>query len=160
MAAEKIADADVEEAIALLTRSDDYQAFRTLALLAEHYAKSDAAKAQRLAEEAVLMARKLDQPNRTTALAEAGSVAVRLGREEAGRKLIAEAAEMAAKMARNGRHAYVRIGVAAALRTYDLVRAMSLIAPLAASEKNDAMGRIREPSPPAISTGPWTCSLA
>jgi len=140
MAAEKIAD--VDEAIALLTRSDNYQTFATLISLATHYAKSDAAKAQRLAEEAVLMARKLDQPDRTTALAEAGSMAVKLGHVEAGRKLIAEAAEMAAKMAASGRHAYVRINLATALAPYDLDRALSLVEPLAANDKERALARI------------------
>ena len=143
MAAEKIADADVDEAIALLTRSDNYQTFATLISLATHYAKSDAAKAQRLAEEAVLMARKLDQPDRTTALAEAGSMAVKLGHVEAGRKLIAEAAEMAAKMAASGRHAYVRINLATALAPYDLDRALSLVEPLAANDKERAAGADR-----------------
>jgi hypothetical protein len=132
LAAEKIAETDIEEAVSLLPESEDFINFMTLQSLAKRYASSDAVKAERLAEEAILLARRMDQPNRTLALAEAGRLVARLGKSQAGQKLIEEAAASAAKMAANGRSAYTRGPVAVALAPYDFNRAMSLFEPLEA----------------------------
>jgi hypothetical protein len=129
LAAEKIAETDVEEAIALFAPFEDYRSFMTLQSLAERYAASDPAKAERLAEEAVMLARKLDQPDRTYALAAAGELVVHQGKTEQGRKLIEEAAAMAEKMGTVERNVYYRGLVAAAIASFDLPRAMSLIEP-------------------------------
>ena len=115
----------------------------TLQSLASRYAASDPAKAERLAEEAVLLARKFDQPERVYALAEAGELVVQLGKAEQGRKLIEEAAAMAAKMGTADRNIYYRGLVAAPIAPFDLPRAMSLVEPTdAGSEKDRALARI------------------
>jgi 5-hydroxyisourate hydrolase-like protein (transthyretin family) len=142
--AEQIADADLEEAIALVNPLVNYQSFDTLCKLAERYASLDAEKASRLMEEAILMARKLDQPDRSQALAKAGTLAVRLGKVEAGRKIIEEAAEAAAKMGTSDRNAFVRSHIAAALAPHDLSRALSLLEPINAKDyaKENGLGLI------------------
>ncbi|MGA2061572.1 MAG: carboxypeptidase-like regulatory domain-containing protein [Thermoguttaceae bacterium] len=143
LAAEKVAEADVEEAITLLAPYADYSSFMTLQTLVNRYAASDPAKAERLAEEAVLLARKLDQPERTYALAKAGELVVRLGKTEQGRKLIEEAAAMADKMGTADSNVYYRGLVAGAIAPLDLPRAMSLVEPTdAGSEKDRALARI------------------
>jgi hypothetical protein len=142
MAAEKIADDDVEEAIALLAPLDSLTAFYAFESLVKRCAASDAAKAERLAEEAVLAARRLDQPDRAVALARAGRMVGLLGKAEAGRKLIEEAAGAAAKMAPHGRSAFYRGLVAAALAPHDFDRAMALAEPLDAEHKDDAVAAI------------------
>ncbi|MGD0517200.1 MAG: carboxypeptidase regulatory-like domain-containing protein, partial [Thermoguttaceae bacterium] len=143
LAAEKIAETDVDEALALIAPYGDYRSFMTLQSLAERYAASDPVKAERLVAEAILLARKFDQPERTYALSEAGSTVVRLGKTEQGRKLIEEAAAMAEKMATSDRSVYLRGLVAADLAPFNLSKAIALVEPTdAGSEKNRALARI------------------
>jgi Carboxypeptidase regulatory-like domain len=143
LAAEKIAETDVEEAIALLVPMADYRSFITLESLANHYVASDPAKAERLAEEAILLARKFDQPEQDYALAQAGELVVRLGKTDQGRKLIEEAAAMAEKMGTADRNVYYRGLVAAPLALFDLPRALSIVEPTDAGyEKARALARI------------------
>jgi protocatechuate 3,4-dioxygenase beta subunit len=143
LAAEKIAETDIEDAISLLNQGGDSCNLRTFEDLITRYATSDPAKADRLLEEMIVIARRLDQPERTFALAEAGSWAVRLGKLEAGRKLIEEAAQSAAKMEKSGRGTYYRGLVAGALAPHDFDRAMALLEPVEAGyEKDRGLARI------------------
>lgn len=146
MVAEQLVETDFEETIALLNPVTDYSTFSTLLTLADRYSQVDAEKANRLLAEAILLARKLDQPDRTQALAKAGSMAGLLGQAEAGRKIIEEAAEAAAKMGGTDRNAWVRYQVAGALAPYNLSQALSLVEPIA--EKNT-----RDDGLAAIATG-------
>ena len=93
--ARKLAETDAAEALALLNQKPDSDQ-SILQALAIRFAETDPAKALRFAEEAAVQARGLKQPDRTTAMAHAGGVLVKLGRADAGRKLIEEAARSAA----------------------------------------------------------------
>src|SRR5208337_475185 len=66
--------------------------------LADRFAEADPRKALRFAEEAAVQSRGLNQPDRTMAMARAGAVLVKLGRADAGRKLIEDAARDAAQL--------------------------------------------------------------
>ncbi len=101
--------------------------FYILKTLADSFATSDPEKAGRCAEEAVVRARSLDQPQRAVALAQIGSLATRLGNKEAGRKLISEAAEMAEKWTPSDRNRYMFGTLAAAVATDDLPRSLQLL---------------------------------
>ncbi len=85
-------------ALALLNVKHDAGSQWVVQELADRFAASDAAKAMAFAEEAAVRARGLNQPDRTTAIAQAGAVLVKLGRADAGRKLIDEAAHDAAQL--------------------------------------------------------------
>lgn len=142
-AAETIAPTDSEEALALLAQHNDSRTVRVLLSLAERFLSTDPAKAARFAEEAVLRARNLDQPDRTSELARAGALVVRLGLTDAGRKLTEEAAEMAEKFSTEGDGASDRGIVAAALTPHDFSRAMSLVEPIDDQrKKDDALARV------------------
>jgi len=134
VAAERSDVADTEEVLALVTGQEDRRAYFTLQLLANRCATSDPPRALRLAEEMIQRARRLDQPDRTLSLAAAGALVLRLGKTEAGRTLVEEAADMAASMGTDGRQGYVRGRVATALAPLDLARATSLVEPV--SEKH------------------------
>ena len=108
--------ADAEEVVALLAQRPDWDAYFTLKSLAQRHATSDPEKALRFAEEMIQRARRLDQPDRASSLAAAGTLVARLGKIEAGKMLVEEAADMAAKMGTDGRQGYVRGLVATALR--------------------------------------------
>ncbi len=71
--------------------------------------------------------RALPQPGRAAALARSGEVLVRLGRAEAGRKLIEEAAGAAARMGTTIMDGYTRGVVAQALAPFDADRALALV---------------------------------
>lgn len=124
------AETDLDEALAMLAQDGD-RSYRSLRQLAEELRDSDKAKALRLAEEAALTARKMDQPGRTVCLAEIGKMIFSLGNEEAGRKLIDEAAEMAAATQGGESRQQVRPAVAQALAMYDPDRALKLLEPVA-----------------------------
>ncbi len=143
VAAERGAETDAEEVVALLAKQADQRAYYTLKSLAEHYASSDPEKALRFAEETIQRARRLDQPDRASSLAAAGALVAKLGKTEAGKKLVEEAADMAAKMGTDGRQGYVRGLVATALAPFDLSRAMSLAGAVGAkNERERALARI------------------
>jgi hypothetical protein len=136
-AAEELADTDAPGALELLAQDRDRGSQYTVQQLAERFAPTDRAKALLFAEEAAVRARALDQPDRSFALAQAGAVLAQVGRAEAGRKLIDEAAESAARLGSEGRQAYYRGLVAQALAPFDLKRAQALIEPCKAPNDKD-----------------------
>jgi protocatechuate 3,4-dioxygenase beta subunit len=136
--AEHLAETDPDEALAFLGQVDNDSAYYALKGLAERHVETSAAKAVRFAEEALVRARTREQPARTWSLAEIGSIVRRLGKEEAGRKLIDEAAGMADKLGLQQHQALARGMVAQALAPYDLPRAHGLLKPL-----TDGNDRIR-----------------
>ncbi len=139
---------DVDEILALLTQVDGDSAYQTLRKLTRRYVASDRAKALRFAEEAVVRARAQEQPERTASLATMGSLVRQLGKEKVGRKLIDEAANMAANVGTDGRQQWVRGSVATALAPYDLPRALKLLEP------------IRDPNTREQCLGPVAIALA
>jgi hypothetical protein len=128
-AAEELAETDARAALDLLAQDRDRPTQDTVQRLAERFAATDRAKALLFAEEAAARARALAQPDQSIALAAAGTVLARLGRAEAGRKLIEEAAAFAARLGAEGQPAYARGLTARALAPFDLERARALIAP-------------------------------
>lgn len=141
--AAKIALTDAGEALSLLPARNDGRTFRAIMSLAESCLGPAPDEASRFAEEAVLRARNLDQPDRTSALANAGAIVSRLGNAEAGRKLAEEAAAMAAKLSTDGRGAYTRGIAAAALAPHDLLRAMALVEAIDdTSDRDRALARM------------------
>ena len=160
-AALDLAATDVDETLTLLSQVDGDSAYRTLRDLTKRYARSGPAKALRFAEEttvrakalrfaeeAIVRARALEQPARTASLATMGGLVQQLGKEEVGRKLIDEAADMAAKLGADGRQQWVRGTAATALAPYDLPRALKLLEP------------IREPGPREQYLGSLAVALA
>ena len=86
IAAEQLAETDGGAALDLLRTDRDAPGQNLLQDLADRFANSDRAKALRFAEEAAIRARALDpSPERTAAMARAGSLLVRLGRQDDGR---------------------------------------------------------------------------
>ena len=147
------------EVVALLAKQADWRAHFALEVPGRAYASSDPEKALRFAEEMIQRARRLDQPDRASSLAAAGTLVARLGKTEAARKLVEEAAGMAAKMGTDGRQAYVRGLVATAVAPFDVSRAMRLVE--AVSEHNErerALARIATAIAPGISTRHWRSS--
>ena len=141
--AAKIVLTDTDEALSLLPASNDGRTFRAIMSLAESCIGSAPDSAANYAEEAVLRARNLDQPDRTSALARAGVLVARLGKVEAGRKLAEEAAAMAAKLSTDGRGSYTRGIAAAALAPHDLPRAMGLVAAIDdASDRDRGLAKV------------------
>jgi hypothetical protein len=109
--------------------------YYSLKELAHHFAASDPQKALRCAEEAVLQARNLDQPDRALGLAEMGALVVRLGNKESGRKLLDQAAEMAAQWKASDRNVVALGSLAVAVAPSDLSKAMSLLEKLPRSDR-------------------------
>jgi uncharacterized GH25 family protein len=128
-AAEGLALTDPDTALALLGAAANDEAYYALQAMARRCLEVDRVKALRYVEEAVLRARNRQQPALTWSLAEMGTLARRLGKEEAGRKLIDQAAAMAAKLGSDGHQALARGMVAEALAPYDEKRARDLIEP-------------------------------
>jgi hypothetical protein len=133
---ERTAETDLEEALSMIS-SKGANPFYLVKRMADRFADSDPAKALRCAEEATVRARSLDQPARATALADIGTLVARLGNKEAGRKLIEEAADMAASMGRAESADRVRARIVAALAPYDLPRALSLLDQVADKRERD-----------------------
>jgi RNA polymerase sigma factor (sigma-70 family) len=128
-AAMELADTDARAALALLNGDNSRGSHQTVQQLADRFAATDVAKAMLFAEAAAVRARGLNLPERAPAMAQAGAVLARLGRAEAGRALIDEAAEAAAQLGTEKRPAYQRALVARALAPFDLERALALIEP-------------------------------
>ncbi|MFI5456457.1 MAG: carboxypeptidase regulatory-like domain-containing protein [Isosphaerales bacterium] len=128
-AAEMLAELDGPEALAMLTPADPSESQYTLQRLADRFAPTDPKKALLFAEEAVVLGRALNQPGRAAALSRAGTVLAQLGRAEAGRKLIEEAAEAANRMGTEVMEGYTRGVVAKALTPFDANRALALLEP-------------------------------
>jgi hypothetical protein len=125
-----VAATDADEALALLAQVDNSTAYFALKAIIERLSKKNAPLALRFAEEATIRARRLEQPSRTWSLAEIGTLVRHFGKEEAGRKLIDEAASMAHKLGAQGHQALARGMVAQALAPYDLKRAQHLLEPM------------------------------
>jgi 5-hydroxyisourate hydrolase-like protein (transthyretin family) len=125
--AEKAADDDPDEALALLSPLQAEHAFEVLLRLAERYAKPDTSKAARFAEEAVVKARARNLPERAWSLAQAGDLVIRLGQPAAGRKLLTEAADLAEQFGTERMQGFVREKVAELLAPVDLARSRSLL---------------------------------
>jgi hypothetical protein len=136
-AAEELAETDGRGALELLTQGGPGDGQFTLQRLAERFEATDREKALLFAEEAAVRARALDQPDRTWAMAQAGAVLARLGRADAGRKLIDEAALAAGRMGTADRQGYYRGLVAQALAPLDLKRAQALIEPCTAANEKE-----------------------
>ncbi len=121
-------------ALALLNQRADSESQGVLQTLAERFVDDDPKKAIRFAEEAAVQSRGLNQPERTLAMARAGEVLVKLGRSDAGRKLIEEAGRDAAQLVNVNRTGYYRAWTARILAPYDLDRALAIIEPFKAGD--------------------------
>jgi protocatechuate 3,4-dioxygenase beta subunit len=148
--AQKLAATDLDEAISLLAQ-ENKMGYYWFQQLAKRFAMSDPAKAGRLAEEAALRARTIEPPGNITALAEIGALLIRVGNAEAGRKLIGEAAELAAKLPGTA-NSYSVAEVAVAVAAYDFDRALKLADRINDRKERDrarakvaATGGIRDP---------------
>ena len=128
--AEELAETDAAGAMELLNQEHDRLSQFALQKLAERFAATDAKKALPFANEAAVRARALNQPDRTLALARAGTVLVRLGRADVGRKLIDEAAHDVAQLGTENRAGYACGLVAQALAPFDVERALAIIEPI------------------------------
>ncbi len=133
--AEQVAATDADEALALLAAVDAGSAVHSLRELAERFLPTDPARALRFAEELAVRARTVDPPQRGWALAQAGGLVMRLGKTEAGRKLLAEAEELVGRLGAGPMQAYARGLVAEQLAPYDLPRALKLLEPI--TERRD-----------------------
>jgi hypothetical protein len=126
---------DIDEAVGVIAGLDARDGFRAATEVAEQMLPVDKAKARRLAEEAVQKARRYELPSRVWALAEAGDLAARAG-SAGGPKVIAEAAELAAKLAADERSLNsLAIGLCAAhLAPYDEKKADALLNALTSAD--------------------------
>ena len=132
----KLAETDPAAALALLHQRPDSEGQSVLQAMAERFANVDPTKAVRFAEEAAVQSRGLNQPDRTRAMAQAGAVLVRLGRSDAGRKLIEDAAWDAATLPAASWAGNCRSEAARILAPYDFERALALIEPFKAANPN------------------------
>ncbi len=134
--AERMAETDAQRAIGLLTndRGRDVQAF--LQAMAVRFRPTDRAKAVVFAEEAAVRARELPKKEQAAALATAGAALARFGRAEAGRALIAQAVLAAGELGNEDIEARDRAIVAGAVAPDDLKRALALIEPIQADDKD------------------------
>ncbi|MBN2024255.1 MAG: carboxypeptidase regulatory-like domain-containing protein [Pirellulales bacterium] len=134
--AEYSADVDADEAITALTE-DPRLSFHYLKQTAIRFAASHPEKALRLAEEAVLRARGMDQAAKMSCLADVAPLLARLGQADAARAIAGEAAELAEKMRDSDANNYARGKVAAALAPYDFARALDLANTIGDSGERD-----------------------
>ncbi len=139
---------EVDEALAHVAPLGNEEAWYALKALADRDASSNPARALRFTQEALLRVRRCNQPMRTWSLAEAGTLLIRLGKSDAGRKVLDEAAADAAKLGVVQHQALARGMVAEALGPYDLPRAKKLLEPL-----TDSSDMIRYNSNLAVAVG-------
>jgi protocatechuate 3,4-dioxygenase beta subunit len=132
----EVAKTDVDEALTLVAERDAKDALRQLQALARQFKDSDAEKAARFAEEALVRARALDQPDRSCFVAELGNLLVELGEADAGRKVLDEAVEMTSSLAATGKYLNARLRVARLLAGCDADRAMTLLDPIKENERD------------------------
>jgi hypothetical protein len=139
-AAKSLAATRPDDTLALLAQVGDYSAYSTLQGLGQRYAKTDPARALRFAEQGVVRARALKEPSRIWALASLGSLVRKLGKDEAGRKLIEEAAAAADISGKDE----LALGMTAeALAPYDLSRALALLKPITEESPRERwLGRV------------------
>jgi hypothetical protein len=121
-----MARTDLDEALARLANKDRRDVGRVIDL-AERLLVEDKAKALRAAEEAAVRARALEPVDRPWPLARAGDVAIRAGNTAGGKKLVAEAVDLANKLPTDDRSRYYRGLVAAAVVVHDEPAAFKLI---------------------------------
>jgi RNA polymerase sigma factor (sigma-70 family) len=136
--ARKLAETDAPGALAMLKQNPDRDTQALLHSLAERFAETDPKKAITFAEEAAVQANGLARFDRTVAMAGAGAVLLKLGRADAGAKLIDQAARDALDLGTQDRAGYYRSLVAEALAPIDLKRALALIEPIEDDEKMPA----------------------
>lgn len=118
---------DIDEALEVLRTARPQDVFREALDLGQRLAAVDPAKAERLAEEAVVRARQMKLPEAVWSLARAGELAIRAGNAAGGAKVIREAADLAEKSGTDGLHGYARGLVAARLAPVDWPRAKKLL---------------------------------
>ena len=138
----KLAETDAVDALALLNQKPNSASQSALQELADRFAETDPKKSLRFAEEAAVQARGLNQPDRALAMARAGAVLVKLGREAAGLKLIDEAARDAAGLPVH-RGGYYRGLVSGILAPYDVDRVLTIIEPIKAENQEGPRNRGR-----------------
>lgn len=129
---EQLLPKDFDEALALANQCEPANCFYALRRVAEKLARTDPAKARRLAEELLAWARRLNMPERAWALAQVATLVGRLGQDDAHRKLLQEAADLVETIGGEQRQGYARGLVATELVTIDLERAMQLVAKITA----------------------------
>jgi RNA polymerase sigma factor (sigma-70 family) len=135
-----LARADLDETLSRMPKSDRWDVNRVVAL-ARQLLPVDKAKALRAAEEAAVRARALDAAERPWGLAGAGDVAIQAGNAAGGKKLLAEAVELAAKLPDDKN--YYRGWVAAAVVAHDEPAAFRLIDGITdADQFNGALGEM------------------
>ena len=123
------AKADPDEALAAVAGMAADAGFHEAARVGELMLAVDKATALRFAEEAVVKARQIRLPDRVWSLARAGDLAVRAGNAAGGKKVLAEAADLAAKLTPdvNGRNS-LAVGLAAAhLAPHDAAKADQML---------------------------------
>jgi hypothetical protein len=121
-----MARTDLDEALARLPKKDRRDVGQVIDL-AERLLAEDKAKALRAAEEAAVRARALEPADRPWPLARAGDVAIRAGNAVGGKKLIAEAVDLASNLQTTELREYYRTRVAAAVVAHDELAAFQLI---------------------------------
>jgi hypothetical protein len=115
----KTAKEDVDEAVALLKPLTGFDGFRAVSNLCGELLPVAPEQARRVAEEAVVRARGLEQVDRAWGLAQAGELVFRAGKQEMGRKLIEEAVKLAAPLGTAELDVYRRGIVASRVALYD-----------------------------------------
>jgi hypothetical protein len=126
---------DPDEAIELLKPVTGMEGFRAVCALASDLLPDHPEKAMPIAEEAVVRARGLAPDYRRSALAQTGELVYHCGKNDAGRKLIEEAAVLVAPLGNSGMDGYYRGFVASRIALYDPARARTMIDAL--EEAND-----------------------
>lgn len=121
-----MARTDLDEALARLPKKNQWDVGQVIDL-AERLLADDKAKALRVAEEAAVRARALEPADRPWPLARAGDVAIRAGNAAGGKKLLAEAVDLANKLPADNRNQYFRGLVAVAVVVHDEPAAYKLI---------------------------------
>jgi hypothetical protein len=121
-----MARTDLDEALARLPRKDRRDVGQVIDL-AERLLAEDKAKALRAAEEAAVRARALEPADRPLPLARAGDVAIRAGNAAGGKKLLAEAVDLATKLPATDLREYYQTRVAATVVVHDELAAFQLV---------------------------------
>jgi RNA polymerase sigma factor (sigma-70 family) len=140
--AEKMAETDVEETLAYLANNRDRRTHAFLLKLADRFVARDRTKALRFADAALARAGQLGDLERPTALAASGEVFIRAGRAEEGRKLLDDAVRAASQLGVDSSEAQARAIVAAAIARNDLNKALALIEPVQAQDRDRCLAFI------------------
>ncbi|HEV7224335.1 MAG TPA: carboxypeptidase-like regulatory domain-containing protein [Pirellulales bacterium] len=118
---------DADDALAAVAGLGDSRAVRLLIDLAQETSSRRPDDALRFVQEANLRLRNLLPPERIFRTAETGALLARLGRADAGRKLLDEAAQAAEQLPLDDRSAFTRGIVAREWAAYDIDRAEKLV---------------------------------